>query len=138
MKVKKRVQRLETKLSRDAESQASLQHLREELTEFLYALRAWARHNHMPQTRNDAGAPETKISQQVESQGLSQLLHQAITEYLQTLRAWARQNQQPQMLIDAEAFKPDAGQRGTIAVHIETGELLQQQASIGGATAQRR
>jgi hypothetical protein len=106
MKVKERVQRLEMKLSRDAGSEASRRHLRQELTEFLYALRAWAKHNHLP---NDAGALETKISQEVENPGLSQLLQQAITEYLQALRAWARQNQQPQTLIDAEAFKPDAG-----------------------------
>ena len=106
MKVKKRIQRLEMKLPQDAESQAFRQNLRAELTKFLYALRAWAKHNHLP---DDAGAPEKKISQEVENQGLSQLLQQAITEYLQALRAWARQNQQPQMLVDAEAFKPDAG-----------------------------
>jgi hypothetical protein len=138
MKVTKRVQRLEMKLSRDAESQAACRRLQEELTEFLDALRAWARQNPPPQSAGDAGASERTISQGVESQGWSQLLQQAITEYLQALRAWARQNQQPQMLIDADAFKPDGGQCSTIAPHIETGELLQQRASIGGATAQRR
>jgi hypothetical protein len=109
VKVRERIKRLEMKLSRDAESQASRQHLREELTEFLYALRAWARHNQQPQTRDDAGASETKISQEVENQGLSQLLQQAITEYLEALRAWARHNQQPQTLIDTEASKSDTG-----------------------------
>jgi hypothetical protein len=107
MKVKERVQRLEMKLSRVAGSEASRQHLREELTEFLYALRAWARQNQVPQTP-DAGASERKIVPEVESLGFQQLLQQAITEYLQALRAWARQNQQPQALIDTKASKPEA------------------------------
>jgi hypothetical protein len=108
MKVRERIKRLETKLSQDAESQASRRHLREELTEFLHALRAWARQNQFAQTPDDAGASETKISPEVESQGFHQLLQQAITEYLEALRAWARHNQQPQAVIDTKASKPEA------------------------------
>jgi hypothetical protein len=109
MKVRERIKRLETKLSEDAESQASRRHLREELTEFLHALRAWTRQNQLPQTPNNTGASETKISQEVETQGFQQLPQQAITEYLEALRAWARNNQHPQTLIDTKASKPDTG-----------------------------
>jgi hypothetical protein len=109
MKVRQRIKRLEMRLSQDAESQVSRQRLREELTEFLHALRAWTRQNQLPQTPDDAGASEKKISPEVESQGLHQLLQQAITEYLEALRTWARHNQRPQTVIDTEASKPDTG-----------------------------
>ena len=105
MKVRERIKRLEAQLSQ--ENRASSRRLREELTEFLHALRAWARQNQLPQTPDDAGASEKKISSKVESQGCHQLLQQAITEYLEALRAWARQNQQPQARIDKEASKPE-------------------------------
>jgi hypothetical protein len=59
VKVRERIKRLEMKLSRDAESQAYRQNLREELTEFLYALRAWARHNQQPQTLIDTEASKS-------------------------------------------------------------------------------
>jgi hypothetical protein len=107
MQITERIKRLETKLSHDAESQAARQRLREELTEFLYTLRAWAKQNLLLQTPDRPDASEMKIPQELESQGFQLVLQQAITEHLEALRALARQNGQPQTFRNAEAFRPD-------------------------------
>jgi hypothetical protein len=95
-----RLKRLETKRSQGAESQASREHLRHELTSFLHAVRAWATQNQLSQTPDDAGASEMEISPEVDGMGFNQLLQQAITEWLKAVRDWARSKQQPQALIE--------------------------------------
>jgi hypothetical protein len=92
MNARERVKRLETRISQDAGSQASRQLLQETLTEYLHALRAWARQNQQPQIPGDAGATEMKSSTPAESHGSYPLLQQVVTEYLRALRAWTRQN----------------------------------------------